>query len=81
MDIATTVEAAAAACGFLGVVIAFVFQAGKFTQVVESNRQATDKLTNMIDGHLTWSAEMAREYSERFHDHDTRLIVLEKTGH
>lgn len=58
-------------------VAAVVFSAGKFTQSVKVNTTATEKLSEVIDGHLKWSAEIVREHDERFHDHDKRISILE----
>jgi hypothetical protein len=61
-----------------------VFAAGRFAESVKANTKATDKLSDMIDGHLKWSAEIVREHDERFHDQasqiarvDARVTVLE----
>lgn len=74
MDIATVLEASAAVIA----VGAMVFSAGRFTESVKANTRATEKLSDVIDTHLTWSAEMAREVADRFHDHDTRITILER---
>jgi hypothetical protein len=57
---------------------AMVFSAGRFTESVKANTKATESLSMVIDKHLTWSAEIVREHDERFHDHDTRIRVLEE---
>jgi hypothetical protein len=69
MDIASLLEVGAAAVA-LGTL---VFSAGRFTESVRANTNAIEKLSEVIDGHLTWSAEIVREHDERFHDHDTRI--------
>lgn len=63
------------AIGGLLAVGTVVFTAGRFTESVKANTKATEQLSVMIDGHLTWSAQIVREHDERFHDHDTRLSV------
>lgn len=75
MNIAQIVEAGASAIA----VGAVVFSAGRFAENVKANTTATEKLSVVIDGHLTWSAEIVREHDERFHDHDTRIRSLEST--
>jgi len=60
--------------GFTGIG-AVVFSAGRFTESVKANTAATNKLSDVIDTHLTWSAEMAREVDNRFNDHDTRIAL------
>lgn len=74
MSVADIVGIAASLIG----IGAVVFGAGAFAENVKANTKATDKLSDVIDGHLTWSAEMARETAERFHEHDTRLTVVEE---
>jgi len=74
MDISNLLEASAAVIA----VGAMVFSAGRFTESVKANTKATEKLADVIDTHLTWSAEMAHEVTERFHEHDTRITVLER---
>lgn len=74
MDMAQVIEVAAAIVA-LGAV---VFQGGRFTESVKANTKATEGLATVIDTHLTWSAEIVREHDDRFHEHDTRITVLEK---
>lgn len=76
MDPAQLVEVAASIAG-LGAV---VFSAGRFTESVKANTLATEKLSEVIDGHLTWSAEIVREHDQRFHEQDVRLTALEAKG-
>lgn len=77
MDIANTIEAGAAVIGVLGGGLTFAFMTGKFVRSVEANTEVTEKLTKVIDNHLVWSAEWTSEASEKFHDHDVRISVLE----
>jgi hypothetical protein len=58
-------------------VATIVFAAGRFIESVKANTKATDKLSEVIDGHLKWSVEIVREHDERFHEHDVRLTALE----
>lgn len=74
MDPTQTIELAATVIGIGGV----VFSAGRFTESVKANTKATEKLAEVIDTHLTWSAEMAREVAEKFHEMDVRLRGLEE---
>lgn len=48
-----------------------VFAAGRIAESVKANTTATDKLSALLDA-------MAREFTDRFHDHDKRITVLEK---
>ena len=50
-----------------------VFAAGRFAENVKANTTATEKLGAMIDGHLTWSAEIVREHDGRFHEHAVQI--------
>lgn len=50
---------------------AVVFASGRFAEMIRSNTRATEKLSEVIDGHLKWSAEV-------FSDHDTRITILEE---
>ncbi len=54
-----------------------IFMAGRFTESVKANTDATKSLSVVIDKHMTWSAEVVRDHDERFHQHDTRITVLE----
>jgi hypothetical protein len=72
------VEVAAAAIGALVTLFGLVYTAGRFSENVKANTRATDKLSDVIDVHMTWSAEMVRESAEKFHDHDKRITVLEE---
>lgn len=74
MGAATVLEIVASIIAIGGV----VFSAGRFTQSVKVNTEATEKLSAMIDGHLVWSAEVVREHDQRFHEHDTRITRLEE---
>lgn len=74
MDAVTVLEAGAAVVA----VCAVVFSAGRFTQSVQANTKVTEKLGQIIDGHLTWSAQVVREHDERFHEHDTRIARVEE---
>lgn len=68
--------------GVLGGLIAIgavVLSAGRFVESVKMNTKVTEKLGEMIDGHLKWSVEIVREHDERFHEHDRRITVLEET--
>jgi heme/copper-type cytochrome/quinol oxidase subunit 1 len=71
-------ELLAAVIGAIVAVGTLVFMAGRFTESVKANTKATESLSMVIDKHLTWSAEVVREHDERFHEHDTRITVLEK---
>jgi len=77
MDIASTIEAGAAVIGILGGGVTFSFIVGKFTASVDANTKATDKLSSIIEGHLTWSAEKYVEATERFAAIDKRIAVIE----
>lgn len=77
MDIATTVEATAAAIGVFAVVGGGLFGAGKFKATMDANTRSSEKLATVIDGHLVWAQAQVDEAREKFHDHDTRIAVIE----
>lgn len=56
---------------------AVIFSAGRFTESIKANTRVTEKLSDVIDKHLSWSAQVVKEHDERFHEHDIRITNLE----
>ncbi len=78
MDGAQRVELILAIIGAAITLGTLIFMAGRFTESVKANTEATKSLSTVIDKHMTWSAEVVREHDERFHDHDTRITLVEE---
>jgi hypothetical protein len=69
MDIAAVAEIG-------GLVVAagtLIFAAGRSSENIKANTKATENLSTMLDGHLTWSAQTA-------HDHDKRIDKAQATA-
>jgi hypothetical protein len=77
MDIATTVEATAAAVGVLAMLGTGVFGLGKFQATMDANTRSNEKLANVIDGHLIWAQAQVDEARDKFAEHDKRISVVE----
>ena len=77
MDVATTVEAAASAVGVLAMLGAGVFGLGKFSAIMDANTRSNEKLSDVIDGHLTWAQQQVDLTRDRFAEHDKRISVVE----
>lgn len=69
MDIQQIAEVAGLAIAVGGL----IFGAGKFSENVKANTRMTEKLSDALDKHFTWSAQVVKEHDERFHDHDKRI--------
>lgn len=77
MDIATTIEATAAAIGVFAVVGGGLFGAGRFKETMDANTRSSEKLATVIDGHLIWAQQQVDDARETFADHDKRIAVIE----
>ena len=77
MDIATTVEASAAAIGVLAMLGTGVFGLGKFQSTMDANTRSNEKLSDVIDGHLTWSQHQVDLARDKFAEHDKRISIVE----
>ena len=77
MDIATTVEAAASAVGVLAMLGAGIFGLGKFQATMDANTRSNEKLSDVIDGHLTWAQAQVDLSRDKFAEHDKRISVVE----
>jgi hypothetical protein len=72
MDIATTVEAAAAAIGVVSLLGGGIFSAGKFKQVMDANTKALEKLGVVFD-------KFSSDTDKTLLNHEVRISVIEGT--
>lgn len=74
---AADIELALAVLGAVLALAALIFSAGRFSENVKANTEATKDLSRVIDGHLTWSYQIVREHDKQFADQDKRISAAD----